>query len=452
MRGPDAPLDKAISIVRDVIARGILRTGSYAFVDQSVVAAANFVTMIIAARVLGPAAFGVYALLFTILALMDAIQASLVSSPYTVLSASKTGVEAYQRYTSSVVAIQFMLALAAAGIMLLAAGVAYSVGSSIWTMLVAVSFASIGWQLHGFVRVILFAQSRFGAALVDDIVAHGLRLAIVGALLLGPGLTVEGLFIALGVACLIGATLGLWQIRASLARVFDLEVVSEHWRFGSWVCASRVVSEVPKYVTAALLSATLSIGAYGAYRAGNQLVHGAKVPMAAFANIWRPWFARKANHGAHSVFRAMAPVLVVGGLGLTAVAVGVIILREPLLSIIYGSEYGPYAAVMVLIAFKPVTSLFKEVMTDGMLALRETRTIFTRTMIGTLTGTILGGISILIFGLPAAAAISLFGSVAAIVWLARAWKARLEREGEDSWLSAPTSIPEQSSSRRTGNV
>ena len=377
--------------------------------------------MIVAARELGPAAFGVFAMMYMVLVLSESVHSSLITSPFSVISASKDN-DTYRTYTTSVASVQSVLAIASAMVVVLAALIAIQLSPALVPVLLALAFISAMMPAQEFIRRVLYAESRIADALMQDIVTHGLRLVLLVALILAGGLSESWLFLIFGFACLVGSLVGVWQIRNSLTLAFDRGVIREHWDFGNWLGAGRLVSLVPDYVTAALLSATLSVSAFGAYRAATQLVHAANVPLRALDAILRPKMAREAQRGHRAVVRTMQPILVGGGAIFVLFAAFVIVFREPLMNLIYGAEYAQYSVVLVLIAARPLTQLVNDVLTNALLAFRQTRTIFIRSLVASSLSVLIGGAAIYWLGLPAAGAVKILGLILGSLWLLRAWK------------------------------
>lgn len=406
------------------IPRQAIKAGSLGLADQLVISVVNFLTMVALARILGPAAFGLFALLYTVLGLVESVQISLVTAPHTVISASKHGAE-YRRYTSAVAILQGLLAVATGAVFAIVAVIIFQFDSALGSMLLAMTVASVGSQCQNFWRGVLFTESRYGSALINDSLTHGLRLALVAVLWMSIGLTGERFFLIVGATCLAGTALGIWQVRGSLTSAFDAfdrNLLREHWQFGNWLCAGRIASEMPQYVTAAVLSSTLSVGAYGAYRAGAQLVNAANVPLKALDTLIRPRLARDAQHGPQAVWQTIQPIMLLGTAVFILFAALLVILREPLLSLIFGSEYATYAAVIFLLALQPLGKLLKQVLSSAFLAFRLTRAIFTRSVLGAVVGSSLGSVAIILFGLPAAGAAALLSSGVSILWLGWAWR------------------------------
>ncbi|HUG15039.1 MAG TPA: oligosaccharide flippase family protein [Thermomicrobiales bacterium] len=410
-----------------------MQAGALSLLDQIVIAGVNFAVTIIVARSLGPAAFGLYVLMYTILLLLETVQSSLVTTPHTVLSAPRSGDE-YRAYTTSAAKLQALAAFTSAGLFLAMTLVAAVAASSLVPVFLALSLASASTQCQYFTRRVLYTESRAAQALTNDIVTHGLRLALIVTLVMTAGLTLAGVFAVVGISFVAGALLGVWQIRTSLVRrpgVFDREVAAAHWRFGNWLFAGRLVSHAPRYVTAALLSATLSVSAYGAYRAAVQLIHAANIPMAAVDNLLRPRLARDALRGPQAVWRTMFPIMVLGVAALTVFAAFLLAFGGVVMRVVYGPEYSEYADVLLLVALQPVAGLVMAVLTNALVAFGQTRALFIRSALGAVVGSGLGSLAIVLFGLPASGAIPLFTSLTSIVWLAWVWR-RLSREYSDA--------------------
>jgi O-antigen/teichoic acid export membrane protein len=195
----------------------------------------------------------------------------------------------------------------------------------------------------------------------------------------------------------------------------------EHWHYGRWLLGSELISHMPRYVTAAVMSTAVSVGAYGAYRAFVQLVNGANVPLQALNNILRPQLARDARRGTRAVWHTMLPVMLVGGAGLAAVATGLIIVKDPLLGFMFGSEFVPYTSAMFLLTLTPLLNLQKQVLSNALQAFHLTRAIFLSAVVSALAGASLGAAALEVFGLPAAGAIALIGASTSVIWLGTTW-------------------------------
>jgi O-antigen/teichoic acid export membrane protein len=425
-----------ISIIRkrlsDALPGEFLRSGSWGMVDQAIVSGTNFLVTIIAARMLGPTDFGVFALLITVLTFMEATQRSLITTPHNVLGASRNGDE-YARYTTSLIVVQAGLGLTFAIVSATAGLIFLQYDRSIALLIFAMSYSALAWQFHEFFRRALFTESRVRAAVVGDSVSYLGRLIMVAGIATSGLMSGASLMLIYAISWSIGALAGFWMIRGSIVRSVDLSLIREHWVFGRWLFASNSVSHLPGYVIAALLSSVLSVSAYGAFRTFEQLANGTNVPLSAMSNVLRPRLARQAKDGPERVWNTMLPIMLLGGLLLVAFAAVFIALREPLVRVIYGPEYVAFTAAVFLIAFRPLLTLEKSMLTKALQAFRNTRAVFIGTLIGVVAGVGIGSLLIIFFGLPAAASIVIVSSVVTIAFFAIAWQ-RI-RANESWWTN-----------------
>jgi O-antigen/teichoic acid export membrane protein len=427
-------LQKAQARLAAALPREFLRAGSWSFVDQAIVSGTNFVVMVTAARQLGPADFGIFALLITVLTFMEATQRSLITTPHNVLGVNRVAAE-YGKYTSSVAMAQIAMASAFASVSVAAALVFLSFDTQAGIMLLAMALAAFAWQVQEFTRRVLYTENRVPAAVAGDGTAYLGRIGMTFGLVAAGWFSGPALMFVYGLSWLLGALVGAWNIRSALERSFDLKVVKEHWEFGRWLFASNTVSHLPGYVVAALLSSVLSVSAYGAFRAFEQLANSTNVPLSALSNVLRPRMSREAKNGPAAVLRMMVPIMILGGTILILFAVIYIAFREPLVRLVYGTDYVAFTSAVVLVALRPFLTLQKSLLTKALQAFRNTRAVFLGTTIGVIVGIVSGSASIVLFGLPAAGAIVIVSSVVTIIFFAYAWRRILADEVR--WKSNP---------------
>jgi O-antigen/teichoic acid export membrane protein len=430
------PLRSGISAlqarIRYVFSNDLFRAGSWGLVDQAIVSGANFIVTVIAARILGPADFGVFTLMITVLTSMEATQRSLITTPHNVLGVHREG-DKYAEYTSTLAFSQLGLASVFALVTLIVGLVFLQVNSQTGLLILVTSMAALAWQGHEFFRRILFTESRVAAAVVGDSTAYAGRVLLVGTLAIAGVLTGPLLRAIYALTWGSGAIIGIWNVRGALRRAFDRSVILEHWRFGRWLFASNSVSHLPGYVIAALLSSVLSVSAYGAYRAFDQLANSTNVPLSAMSNVLRPRISRQSRRGPDAVWRMVLPILVIGSAILLVFALVFILFRHQLIDLVYGSEYLGFTAVVFLIAFRPLLTLHKSLLTKILQAFHRTRAVFSGTAIGVAAGVTIGSVLIIIFELPAAGSIVIVSSLVTIAYFVVSW--RRIRSDEGQWVS-----------------
>lgn len=427
-------LDRLRSILKAPVngtSRQAVRAGSIGIIDQVIISGMSFLVMIVAARELGPGSFGVYALLYTLLLSIQAIQESLITAPFGVLGVSKEG-DSYRRYLSSVALLQVGLAIIFAVVLVLAGAVALRFDTAVGWMLMALAFAAAAWQFQELMRRILYTELRFEAVLLNDAVTQVLRFGLLMLLVVTGNVTGDRLFLVLGATWFAGIVVGVWQIRHNLTPNPGRDTLrgagQEHWQFGRWLLVTNGVSYVPWYLTAAIMSSVLTTSAYGAYRAFDQIVNGAYVPLQALNNILRPRLAREAASGTGVVWRTMLPIMKLGGIGLGIFGLLLIGSQEFLFATVFGAEYVAFTPSMFLLAMTPLALLQKNVLTIALQAFRITRPIFTGAVLSAIVHSVASLAVFPLFGLHAAGAPELLGFCTATAYLGWVWRKHVARE------------------------
>ena len=108
----------------------------WALGDQVLISGTNFVTMVLAARGLHPAAFGAFTLVYSALLFANILQSTLVTQAHNVMGAARSGSD-YIRYTTSTAVSQLMIGAAEGAIAAIVALVAWQQGWGAAPMLIA---------------------------------------------------------------------------------------------------------------------------------------------------------------------------------------------------------------------------------------------------------------------------------------------------------------------------
>ena len=165
------PLDRALAIARsraDVIV---------SVADQFMVSAANFAIGILAARALGVAEFGRFAVILIVATLLQAFHNVVLSMPMMTLAGRRSGRSA--GYFAAVMAWNVIYSAAAGVAAALIVMAMYGIrdGALPWPLIGAAAIYSATNNLHYVLRRVLFAQSAGSRAFALDAV----RYACVGA-------------------------------------------------------------------------------------------------------------------------------------------------------------------------------------------------------------------------------------------------------------------------------
>ncbi|MEP6811400.1 MAG: hypothetical protein ABI990_00270 [Actinomycetota bacterium] len=362
--------------------RAAIRTAP-GLADQALASGVNFLTLILVARAVAPASFGYFALVFTLLQSLGALQLALVTRPHNVLGAAKHGAD-YVGFTRATVAYQLAFSVLAAVLLAAGAVIARAAGAGSTLVFLVAAPTLVAWQLQELGRRVLYTERRFVAALANDALSYGSQAALLVALKLSGRLDGTSALVVIGATSAVGAAVAGLQLRQSLAggRVERGSLV-ESWRFGKWLGAAEVAywfeSQYYVYLAAALIGPAAS----GALKAGQTLLGPVSVFLAFFVNYLPIRFARRLAPGDLRERRQQLRFgfrMTVPSVAVYALAAG--IFAPWLLEAVYGEAYRGYASVVRLFAVYYVLLSVSDVVVASLSARGLTRRVFLGHVVG----------------------------------------------------------------------
>jgi O-antigen/teichoic acid export membrane protein len=403
----------------------------WAMGDQILISAANFITMVLAARAMQKTEFGSFTLVYSALLLANVLQSTLITQAHNVLGATRDGLD-YRVYTSTTAMSQLMF-LALEGIVASAIAVfAWMHHSAETAMLIALVPAIVGWQLQEFVRRVLYTEGRLAAAFANDIVSYAGQTVWVVVLWRWQTLTGASALYALAWTSVAAALWGVWQLRGSLIFRFDSAVIWENWRFGKWLAGAEIVgwcSSLHMYLYLAALF--IGTAATGELKAA-QLIFGPTRMLAFFlGNVLPIRFARdlarggdsKMHAGLRTVVAAIAPLL--GSYCLLAA-----IFASRLMRFLYGANYAGDASVLQLYALCAFLNYMQMVVAAALSAKRLTHLIFTSSVYGGVIALALSWFLIKLLGIDGAVVCMMLTAVIVSILYVRAYRKNVSPVGE----------------------
>ena len=202
----------AVSSLLGGAAERIAQGGLLSMFDQAVVSGANFLTTLILARTCSQDELGVYALAWTIVVFLAAIQGNLITVPYTVYCHRGDG-QGLAEYAGSTLAHQLLTSLAAVACflgldVLLSLGYGpVSLRPAAWVLLCVIPFI----LLRDYARRFTFAHLALVTATAIDVVVAVLQLGALLALRQLGWLSAAAAYGAMGAACAV-ACLCWWLL------------------------------------------------------------------------------------------------------------------------------------------------------------------------------------------------------------------------------------------------
>jgi O-antigen/teichoic acid export membrane protein len=203
--------------------------------DQALVSLGGFLTQVILARYLSPQDYGVFALIFGTLILLNVCHWALVAYPLSVIGASSSE-ERLRQLTGSSLLLTSLLALPFAAII---TGVTLFLGRPqlvLWVVL-----ASLTWQLQETLRRGLMAHLLHHTAFFGDAISYLGQGAIIWGLASHGGLTLPGAFAVVALTSAAAAAVQSLQLRLKFARFRETAaLVTVYWRCGRWALGAHV--------------------------------------------------------------------------------------------------------------------------------------------------------------------------------------------------------------------
>ena len=370
----------AVSVLRGATGaprRRMLGVGIWGLSDQALISATNFATMVLLARALGPASFGSFVLVYTVLLFATELQGALVTQAHNVLGVGRAG-SSYTGYTRSTAISQMLLAGSLGALAALAGLGAHLVGWGTAPLLLLLAPVIVSWLSQEFVRRVLYTEGRMSAVLLNDVVSYGGQATAMAALWYFDRLDGRSALLALAAPSALAVPLGLWQLRGSFQGVARRADLDDNWQFGKWLAGALLAywcaSQLYLYVTAALVSSA----AAGFLKAALVLMGPLNVLLVFVDTAVPILLARSLAASGERGLRAQLKETLI----LTAPIVGtycvvVAVFATPLLRRVYGERYAAdHSALLTLLAVNYLLIYASRLVGSALRARRQTRPIF----------------------------------------------------------------------------
>ena len=375
---------RCADVVRRV--RGKFASAGWAFADQCIVSAANFLTIYLFARYLATSNFGAFMLAYTGLMLMTSMQSAIVIQPHNVLAVRLPRKE-YQQFTGALLIMQIMFCAAICGVLgAIGLLVAQSRLPAAGGVLIALAVTAVPWMGQEFVRRVLYTRSDSRAAALNDSVTYGLQL--LGALVLmffwADRASPETALAVLGASSLAGVLIGLRQLRGHVClRQLDRGALTrtwaEVWKFGKWLTAQNALVWLGTHGHSWIVGLLLGAEQVGFYRAATH-ISNLMNPLRQAAYSYLPSRGSLAYHtgAAAGLSRWVSTTSLALLLALVPFYVLLVGFPGSVLAFAYGDRYAgaDLALILALSTIAQCITFSKFPLDIGLLALRATKSIF----------------------------------------------------------------------------
>ncbi len=383
--------------------------------DQAMVSAANFLTMVMLARVLGPAGLGAFSLAWLVVLLFASVQFALIISPMMSIGPKQDAIDENAYY--GVLFLQ-QAVVAAATFLLVWIGAATTAALApqwgIADIAVPISFAAAAYQTQDFLRRYFFVLGRARVAAGIDFICYGGQVAAIAWLFTTRGLSPATALWAIAATSAASIVVGSFFVGALVWRRRSIvDVTLRHWRFARWLVANALLGFSSNHIFFIATGALLGPAAVGALRAAQGLLGVVHVITMGLENVV-PAMASRRYHvdGIHALLNYIKRVAFVGGAATTVVVAVIAVAPQFWMGLTFGESY---LAVGDLIRWLAPIFILKYLGTPLRAALRaieSTAPILAGTVVASVLSAVLAYPLVDMFGITGAAAGMLIGLIA----------------------------------------
>lgn len=339
--------------LRSLLAGKAAQEGYLAVIDQSIISLANFLATLLLARTVSPTELGMYGVGFTSLRLVRSIQEGLTIQPLNTFGAAQELPE-FKRYATSTSLIQVILAVVTAVSAAVLGWLLIRTGNDVaGPTIFALWHNFLWWQLQEYVRRILYTRGLVRSAVINTLIANGVRLGLMFYWLAKGELTGIAGLDAIAWGSLAALIPGLWQTRSYWTSAFDpiLATLKKNWRFGKWIMGGVLANWVSVEFYPVLTAGMVSFAAAGAYRAIQNLVAPIHMLLRAIDTFLTPRASKTYQAaGMPGLSRVLRLTYLLAGVPVLAILGIAVLFPKQILEILYGATYLEYSNAMVLMA------------------------------------------------------------------------------------------------------
>lgn len=362
------------------ILKRALSKGALSVFDQAVVSGTSFLTTVFVGRACSQQDLGVFYLAMSIVLFVRAVQSDVVSAPYMIYCHRHRG-RSLAKYSGSSLVHQLLLS------MLTLLGLTVLLGLShgglapaallptVQVMLGVVPFL----LLREFIRNFAFSHLRMAVAVGMDLFVATVQLSSLAWLALSGELTVERVYLVMGVACALACS--GWFIAKRPPLRFDPRRVWTDWRanwvFAKWALAGQLVGRAAGYVMPWIIAVLHGEAATGILAACITLVNMAGMFVTGMSNFLTPRSAKAFASGGLPELRgvlAKAATVYAATIGLFFLVMTVA--GEHVATLVYGSGFEGAGPLLAILAFGMLANSLGLTAGNGLWALDRAKSNF----------------------------------------------------------------------------
>ncbi len=356
------------------------KLGGLSLLDQAVVSATNFLSMVILTHACPTAEVGMFALAWTVLGYLRTGQERLLAAPYLVF-ANQPGRDSSTLLGSNLIhQTSFALLsslLVASFALVIRNGSSFSgTAPTLWILALALPFLLV--RDHW--RAIFGAHLRFDVSLSLDLAVSVVQLGGMGLLAWTGWLNAPTAMAMLGLACVLPAFLAFIGSPQSY-RVEPTRLLPDwklEWAYAKWLVIARAVGIAGYFLIPWMVAGFLEdAAAVGRYANCSNLVGLSLMFVMGVNNFFLPRTVQAYHAGGTvAMLRSVADCVIVLVSCLAAISVAFWFLGDWLLGIVYGADYSSSGEIAFLLSISTLAVCVSIACGNGLAALQRPKAYF----------------------------------------------------------------------------
>ncbi|MCJ2044181.1 hypothetical protein MKK58_06495 [Methylobacterium sp. J-078] len=337
---------------------------------QALSSGMSLVVSVVAARLLGVADFGIYALVHAGVALLGVLQYQLVAGPMMIVAGRRTRSADYFG-TVARAAIVVSLLVGAAVAIYTAALIERPTGSGAWALPLASLVYAAGYIVHDNAKRLAFARGWSRAGFAYELARHLVFIALLALVWLIYGVDTPILLACGGLSAMLASFPAfLIALRSRTRGSLRRTVGRHHWVLGRWLVLVIFVSAAHEQIVTILAGSLIDQDASAALRAVQVLFGPLLVLMMSLENIVPRQATNRLQAGGRAALaRYLLRVLVLMEIPIVAVCLIVGLYGASILGWLMGQGFASFGRVAAIMALGPPVTMCREI---GVLYLRTT--------------------------------------------------------------------------------
>lgn len=354
---------------------------SISLMDQGLYSINNFILNIFLARMISPAAYGEYSVVFSIFLFISGFQNALILEPMSVIGPVKYK-NASKEYLIALARINILITVLFSLIILIICYV-FSL-ENIATLLIPMAIISPLLLSYWFIRRFCYILQSPAKALIGTSIYSFLLLSITTILSHKSLLNGQNAYYVMGFSGLVAFLLTFVLVYKSIKNeesrdsICYLEIIKTHWDYGKWVTGSAIVFWLNSMVIIPLTALLIGYTEAGAFRALQNFVLPVQQLLIAIGNLLLPSLSILSfKKGIQSLFLRSKKLLLIVLSATSLYGILLYLLRKPLIGFFFPkNNYIQYDWLILFLVFALILDSANQIMSLVLRAIRRPDTIF----------------------------------------------------------------------------